>query len=157
MKIIENKEAVWTLNHIEHMRKYKKNYGVYIEEKDFLEEIDKINQGKPDRLINSKQRCFDIFIENELIGNITISLLEERKGELCIVIFDQYTGNGYAKEAIKQFIDMYSRQIQDGYIIEVVIKAENPIKNKIIKIIESNGFQYKFTTTKKNLVYSIFI
>ena len=141
MKVIENKNPLWTEKHLEHVRKYRENYGLKNTEDDFEFELSNIREGRPSKRCNDDMRCFELYNNGEHIGDITISKQDEGYHELDLVVFDEYADKGYAKEAIKEFINIY--KIVIGKRLDVIVRAENPNKNKVKYILEFNGFKFQ--------------
>jgi len=98
-------------------------------------------------------RCFEIFINKEQVGDITITELDEWSSELDIVIFDEYSNKGHGKEAIKEFIDIYRKEV--GQSLEVVIRYHNQFKDKVRHMLINNGFEFNGNSSKGDLLFSI--
>lgn len=152
MNIIENKNPLWTNQHIQHLMKYKENYGLNITDKAFLDELSNIERGKASKRCSEEQKCFEIYIEDEYIGDITINKICNEHNELDILIFDEYSDKGYAKEAINRFEKIYFDEI--GIILDVIIKKNNPNKNKVKYILEVNNFKFVGCNYKGDLIFS---
>ncbi|GAA3647353.1 GNAT family N-acetyltransferase [Asaccharospora irregularis] len=152
MNIVENKNPLWTNEHIQHLRKYKENYGLYITEQEFSEELSNIEQGKPSKRCVDAQRCFEIYKDEEYIGDITITKIEDKHNELDIVIFDKCANKGYAKEAINKFEKIYFDEI--GTVLDVIIREDNPNKDKVKSILEANDFKLVGYNDYEDLIFS---
>lgn len=153
LRIDENKNPLFTQKHIEHLKKYKNNYGLNIGAEEFLKEEDNISKGQASKRCGENQRCFEIYDNDDYIGDITITNIKENNDELDLVIFDEYENKGYAKEAIKEFIEIYFNGI--GKILDVIIREDNTNKNKIKHILEYNKFSFKDHNIYGDLIFSI--
>lgn len=152
MKIIENNEAKWTIQHIKHMKKYRKNYGVDITNEDLDKEIENIKSGNASLLCgNYDMRCFEVFINNDLVGNITITI-NQSSYELDIVIFDEYSNNGYATEVIRIFTSTYHEDL--GKVLVASVLKENSNREKVKKILFDSGFEFERETAKGTWKFS---
>lgn len=152
MNIVENRNPLWTNEHIQHLRKYKSNYGLHITEQEFLDELSNIEQGKPSKRCGDAQRCFEIYKDEEYIGDVTITKIKDKHNELDIAIFDKCANKGYAKEAINKFEKIYFDEI--GIVLDVIIREDNPNKNKVKYIVEANNFKFVGYNDYGDLIFS---
>lgn len=139
MKLIKNDKPVWTEKHLKHIIKYQANYGVYFSEQEFETELFNIRKGQPsNRCIGGE--CLEIYnSNNENVGDITISKDNAGDLQLDLVIFDEFCNNGYAKEAISDFISIFKSENRTDDVYAVVLH-KNPNRDKISYILQENGF-----------------
>jgi len=134
MKLILNKNPLWTQKHLAHMKKYADNYGMFFQEVDYDRQLRKIINEDADLRCNTNQACYEIFVNQEYVGDIVIN----SENELDIVIFDEFSHKGYAYSAISMFIDNYYSK---NSRLEAVIRGENNYKDRIQSILQNIGFR----------------
>lgn len=157
MKIIKNDKPLWTREHLAHYQKYRDVYGLELTNAEIEQEIRLLDCGSPGRRYSPETFCFDIYTAaGELAGDITLTPVDRGNDsyEVNIVIFDQYSGRGYAQEAVAELIALAqsSYNIQS---IEAVVKSTNPEMNAARRILEKQGFVYKLTLPGGGLLFSL--
>lgn len=60
MKVIENTNPKWTMNHLPHIFNYQKEYSVNVSQEDLNQELENINNGHPANRCSSNMRCFEV-------------------------------------------------------------------------------------------------
>jgi len=147
ISIKEKNDARWTKEIIDHSRKYGVNEYALSDNQQELnglldEQMDKIDKGNPDNLIDEKRKFFEILLDNKIVvGNIIIFEIDKKTCELEIAIFDKYSGKGYAKQATQQIIDWFKISEYDD--LEIIVRLKNLNRGKIIKLLQSLGFKSK--------------
>lgn len=151
MEIKENKNAVWTVSHINHMRKYQEYYDLSFTDEEFDLELNNIREGKATkRCDRSNMRCFELFVDGNQVGDITINLFGNRS-ELDLVIFDDYANHKYGTKAIGKFISMYHKEL--GELIKAVVLKKNLNKSYVKNMLIKNGFELVNITEKGSWVF----
>ena len=118
MKIIKTDTPLWNRQYLEHYMKYRNVYGLELTSETFEQEINLLEQGLSGRRYAPETECFEIYIETgELAGDITLTEVNHIP-EVSIVIFDQYSGLGFAKRALADLIKLINNRFKT---IEAVI------------------------------------
>lgn len=153
LKIIENEKPLWTLKYLEEVCKHTKSFG-----NDILlganEIKNNINKGSPDiRIDILDSRCFEIYEDDNFIGDIVLVKDRNNSGEffydISILIFSEYQFNGYGYKALSLFVE---DEYLDELPIEAFIRKENPFFNVIKNILLKVGFSE--TEDKQVFVYN---
>lgn len=151
LKIIENERPLWTLKYLEEVCKHTKSFGndILLAENEIKNNI---NKGSPDiRIDISDSICFEIYEDDNFIGDIVLVKDRNSSGEffydISILIFSEYQFNGYGYKALSLFVDEYLGKLP----IEAFIRKENPFFNAIKNILLKVGFLE--TEDKQILVY----
>lgn len=98
--------------------------------------------------------CFEIFNDDiEYVGDITLTLLDMNEHEIDILIFDEYSGRGYAGRTINMFGELYKRE-RIGLRLEGVIRAVNPYKEHVEKILNRAQFNFQYEDHEGSKVYA---
>lgn len=140
MKIIKNDDPLWTWKHLEHYRKYGDVYGLELTGAETERQIHLLRRGSPGRRYGRETECYDIYAETgELAGDITLTCINQIP-ELGIVIFDRFSGRGYAQKALAALKSIANEKYQR---IEAVIKSSNPYRDEVRHILESEGFVFR--------------
>lgn len=139
LQIIENNDAVYTKEHIEHLREYgQKAYGLNVKEDWLKKQMEKIRNGCPDKRIDpSYMRCFEIFYNKQPVGDITICIHEFDDPEISIVVFKKFSGNKIAQNAIKKLLNEIIPR--DYNKIGAVVRKENN-ESSINTVLKKCGF-----------------
>ena len=152
MNIIKTDTPLWTWKHLEHYEKYRNVYGLELTSAIIEQEINLLERGFPSRRYSPETECFDIYTEvGELAGDITLAH-GNQISEVSIVIFDQYSGRGYAKRALAALISLSQSKFKT---IEAVIKSTNPDANAARRILEREGFVFKFMLPSGGLMFAL--
>ncbi len=138
MKIIENKNAKWTIPRIEALEKYGPDcLGITIDAKWIAEQKIKITQGVSDSLLLDNIFMFEIYNDNNNhAGDINISKWDDGTYELSIVIFNK--DSHLSKQAIIMVLEkLRERKIE---VIEAVVLKTSCDKDKMLCILNECGF-----------------
>ncbi|MPL97829.1 hypothetical protein SDC9_44024 [bioreactor metagenome] len=142
MEIRINDEPYWTTRDIEHSRKYREYYGLKITDMEYEKELQNIQVGKPSLKKSDYVEYFDIYQDDEYIGNIEMTRIEdlgEPFWEIGVAIFDQFSNKNYARKALKQFFDENKWRYKNERI-EAIVRVQNPEKERIKAVLVSSGF-----------------
>lgn len=146
MKLILNENPLWSKKHLEFFRKYQKSYGMVMTDGLFEKELNNITNDGPTERCSDDQHCYEIH-DNELyVGDIIIN----DDNEIDILIFDEYSGNGYAYSAIKLFVEDY---YNGETCPEAVVRGENCEKEKVKRVLNKLGFKRGYTSSEGNEVW----
>ncbi|MDF2543529.1 MAG: hypothetical protein K0S47_3247 [Herbinix sp.] len=145
MRLIRNYNPLWSKKHLEFFRKYQKSYGIIMTDAFFNKEFDNITYGKPTERCNADQQCYEIHVNDLYVGDIIII-----DNEIDILIFDEYSGNGYAYSAIKLFVENYYKCKTS---LEAVVRGENCEKDKIKSVLNKLGFIHNCTSSEGNEIW----
>lgn len=138
IQIVEERDPRWTLRHLEHLKKNQLAYGIKISENLYFEVFKNIEEGIPTERCETSSKCFNIFYKTEYIGDIVLAKTFEDDRELDIFVFDEYSGKGYTKKAVKKFLECYD--LQSDKKLQAIVRDSNNHKPKVVNILESNGF-----------------
>lgn len=140
MRIVENNNPKWTENHLIHINKYQIAYGMEINQIDIEKETQNIGMGYPTNRCSGNMRCFEIYVDNVHIGDITLNKITRDTYEMDIAIFDEHSGKGNAKRAINEFSKIFFQNI--GLHLEAIVRNENPAKDKVQSLLIDIGFTF---------------
>ncbi len=138
-----NTNARWTKERINHIRQHKLAYYSNEELSDLMlkdKEI-RLNSGNPDLLIDEENgRLYEIRDQQERhVGDVTFTYEDYNEWEISILVFDDYSKNGYSYDAIK---DAAKLAKEDGCrLIRARIRSTNSSPQKITNILEKCNFQ----------------
>lgn len=113
-------------------------YGIRISECEYLNELKNIEENVPTIRCATSNKCFNIFYETEYIGDIVLARIFEDEWELDIFIFDEHSSKGHTKKAVKNFLECYDLQSKEK--LQAIVRDLNVNKEKVVNILESNGF-----------------
>lgn len=84
---------------------------------------------------------YDVYSDDVLVGFLQLLISEEDEGyyiEINFGIFDEYKGNNYCEECLKEYFRL---DIAKRYITQAFVYRNNPNKNRIDKILTKLGFE----------------
>jgi len=168
VSIKQNENAFWTEDKVNHIKEYgwieygyETRYDSKEEfEKDLDEKLQKIKKGDSDKLVNTDREFFDVFCDNEIIGDIVV--IDEIKKIDCfgneiteniapceveISIYDKYADNKYAEKAIKEIVKWFFSEQSKYNRMAATVRFENRNRKRVIKALESGGFKRTFEET----------
>lgn len=138
LELRENINPLWTEKHLDNIQLFNESYGLKFKDEDIHQQRMKIINGNGERRIFESMICYEIYSDNLYIGDLNVELYYE-KPEINIIIFNEYSGNSYAKKAIRKFIDFEGREFNE---IECTVRHKNPNLSKVKNIIKDLGFKY---------------
>lgn len=144
--IVENKFQEWNKKDVTHLKKYGwTEYGYensFCTHQQFINQLNlienKLVNGTYKEEIDKNRKYFDIINEKELIGRLITIQNKVNSFEISFVIYDEYSGKGYLKQAIKSFIARFS--IYEALEINVIVRDSNSKKDRIGGMLEGLGF-----------------
>lgn len=154
MYIVKIEKPLWTWQHLEHYLKYQDVYGFELTALEIERERDMLKCGLPGRRYAPEVECYDIYAETgELAGDIILTQ-SDLVPEVSIVVFDQFSGQGFAKRALRALIDLITCRFKK---IEAVVKSDNPAICKARYILEGVGFTFECNLPGGGLLFVLYL
>ena len=147
MKFIENQNPLFTEKHLDHIERYRDAYGQeFFSEETMKYERSRLEQGNPSRRVSFNGKVYELWEADEHIGDIVLILNDladfgagqEKCYEMDLAIFHPYSGKGYGKRALQEFVEYYKANYPEP--LEAIIINANPVREKVEHLFESVGF-----------------
>ncbi len=128
-------QPVWTDDFISHVERHARVYNQSFAATEIAAERQRVRDGSPSP--RHSGTCYEILVDDDVAGEIVVSVDSgEGDHELTVSVFDELSGQGVAKEALRQFID-----VNDAWPLSAVVRACNMRRDKVVGLLETLGFR----------------
>ena len=136
IQLFLNDNPLWTNRHIDNYLIHIDAFGELFNKKQIIEERQKIANSCSNKRVDYPNKCFEIYIDDKHIGDINLHYVKEQP-EMTFLIFDEFSNNGYAKRAIKKYLENGNNT---DNCIECLVRHENKDYAKVVHILTSLNF-----------------